>query len=272
MENVKLVIADIDGTLTSLQKPLGPVNVAAMKECHKRGIKLGLASGRRVDAKMKAYAFKWGLDFPFDVLIGMNGGELYIEETGQLYDYYKLSKETLKEIIDMMAPLDLNPFVYKGNGMLVRRMDAGTIASLERNGNECKVADDISELYEDDNHKILFRVEEDKMPEVFAYAKAHPSPKYQSFLTQTTMLEFQDPRVNKGMALEKYCEITGMPIESVWAFGDMQNDNEMIRKAGRGICLKNGGEETKALADAVTEHECEDNGFGHYLFDHLFID
>jgi len=269
MREPRLVIADIDGTLTVVQNPLPELSVRAMKELHARGVQLGIASGRQVDTQMKSYPARWGLDFPFDVLIGMNGGQLYIEKTETMHEYYKLSSATLKEIIDMMAPLNLNPFLYEGEGMLCQRVDEGVKASILRNGIAAREAGDISELYAHDNAKILFRVDEKRMPEVFAYAKAHPSPNYRAFLTQTTMLEFEDPRVNKGMGLLEYCRISGISPEDVWAFGDMENDNELLRDAGWGVCLSNGSEETRRIADAVTEYPVTEDGFGHYMMDHL---
>lgn len=269
MNKPKLVIADIDGTLTVVQNPLPKLSVQAMKELHARGVQLGIASGRQVDTQMKSYPERWGLDFPFDVLIGMNGGQLYIEKTQTMHEYYKLSSRTLKEIIDMMAPLNLNPFLYEGEGMLCQKVDDGVRASILRNGIAAREAKDVSELYAHDNAKILYRVDEEHMPAVFAYAKAHPSPDYRAFLTQTTMLEFEDPRVTKGMCLLEYCRISGIPASDVWAFGDMENDNELLKDAGWGVCLVNGSEETKAAADAVTEYPVTEDGFGHYMMDHL---
>ena len=72
MREPRLVIADIDGTLTVVQNPLPELSVRAMKELHARGVQLGIASGRQVDTQMKSYPARWGLDFPFDVLIGMD--------------------------------------------------------------------------------------------------------------------------------------------------------------------------------------------------------
>lgn len=268
MKDPKLVIADIDGTLIEQQNPLPQLSVQAMKELHARGVQLGIASGRQIDTMMKSYPERWGLDFPFDVLIGMNGGQLYIEKTQEMHEYYKLSSHTLKQIIDMMAPLNLNPFVYEGEGMLCKEVDEGVKASILRNGIAARAANDISELYAHDNSKLLYRVDEEHMPAVFAYAKAHPSPDYHAFLTQTTMLEFADPRVSKGMCLQEYCRITGMSIADVWAFGDMENDNELLMDAGWGVCLSNGSAETKAVADAVTELPVSQDGFGHYIMDY----
>ena len=37
----------------------------------------------------------------------------------------------------------------------------------------------------------------------------------------------------------------------------------------RGVCLKDGNPNTKALADDITDYDCLDGGVGHYIFDHI---
>ena len=44
----------------------------------------------------------------------------------------------------------------------------------------------------------------------------------------------------------------------------------MLKEAGWGVCLSNGSELSKEMADAVTEYPCEEDGVGRYLYDHWF--
>ena len=53
------------------------------------------------------------------------------------------------------------------------------------------------------------------------------------------------------------------PEESI-AFGDSENDNEMLRAAGIGVAMGNALEETKAASDYVTD-DCDDEGVAHAL-------
>ncbi len=270
-KQIKVIFADIDGTLIGKDHIMLPKTREMLNQLHHDGILLGLASGRQVGESMFAYAKEWGLDFQFDYFIGMNGGQLYFNESGKMIEYYKLSRESIQKIVEMMEPLDLNPFRYQGEAMLCKRMDQGMIDSIERNGIPGIVAKDLSELWAEENAKILFRVDEG-MDEVFAYAKAHPDPSWQCFLTQPTMLEFQDPRVNKGYALEQFAKEMNLPISSIMAFGDMDNDNQMLKSAGYGVCLANGGENTKACADEITEYDVENDGFGKYIAKYFYAE
>jgi len=268
---VKLVIADIDGTLVDYGKDMLPLTRQALIDLHHKGVLLGIASGRPVGDQLKANAKRWGLDFQFDVIIGMNGGQLLDVQKDKYEEFYKIKGEIIHEIIDMMRPLDLNPFVYKSGYMLSGRLDEDMKASSVRNHEPAYPAKEEAELWEEDNAKLLFRLPADpeEVKRIVAFAAAHPKPYYQSFLSGPKMLEFQDPRVNKGVALKEYCQVNGIELSEVIAIGDATNDNEMLEVSGLGVCLKSGREDTLAIADVITEYGVEEDGAGHYLYEYV---
>lgn len=57
---------------------------------------------------------------------------------------------------------------------------------------------------------------------------------------------------------------SGRSLDKVVAFGDTTNDNTMLEINGYGVCLQNGSEITKAIADAITEYLCNEDGLGTY--------
>jgi hypothetical protein len=269
--NPKLVIADIDGTLVNYGKEIMPLTRQALIDLHEKGVLLGIASGRPVGDQLKANAKRWGLDFQFDVIIGMNGGQLLDVKNDHYQEFFKLKADIIHEIIDMMRPLDLNPFVYKQGYMLSGRLDEEMKASSVRNHEPAIPCKDETELWEEDNAKLLFRLppNPDEVKKIVEFASAHPKPYYQSFLSGPKMLEFQDPRVNKGVALIEYCKSNQIELTDVLALGDASNDNEMLRVSGLGVCLKNGTSDTLAIADIITEYDCDQDGAGRYLYDYV---
>ena len=50
----------------------------------------------------------------------------------------------------------------------------------------------------------------------------------------------------------------GIPAEDAIAFGDMPNDIEMLRWAGRAVAMGNADPSVKAIADEVAGHHDED--------------
>ncbi|KAF9959511.1 hypothetical protein BGZ65_000331 [Modicella reniformis] len=71
-------------------------------------------------------------------------------------------------------------------------------------------------------------------------------------------LEIAAPRVSKGLGLAKYCGAHNISREEVVAFGDLLNDAEMLQFAGLGLCMGNGHEDMKKLADRVIGTNAED--------------
>ncbi|KAF9105131.1 hypothetical protein BGX29_000572 [Mortierella sp. GBA35] len=71
-------------------------------------------------------------------------------------------------------------------------------------------------------------------------------------------LEISAGGVNKGLGLSKYCEANGIARGDVVAFGDLLNDAEMLQFAGLGLCMGNGHEDMKRLADRVIGTNAED--------------
>lgn len=270
IKDIQLAIADIDGTLTRDDGTLSEFTMDVLRRIHERGVLLGLATGREYNQAMEERTARWGFADPgFDMVIGLNGGQIWDRKTQYLKSFNLLEPEVIREIVEMMEPLNLNPFLYRNGKQFARRMDESTRASGLRNHQEVVIADDISLMWQGPTPKIMFRVPEEQMPEVEAWADAHSSDQWQSFKTQTTMLEFCDPSINKGFALKQYCEYTGIPLSSVMAFGDMTNDNQLLEAAGWGVCLKNGADDTKACADDVTEYTNNEDGLAYYLLKHV---
>lgn len=269
IRELKAVIADIDGTLVPKGvKEMPPVTRDALEEIHQKGILFGIASGRPVDEKMKRRKEEWNLSFDFDVMIGMNGGQLWDQEHPEVRQFYLLDIPVMREILDLMRPFHLIPSIYEGDHMVATHLDRLQVESIERNQMEfIDTHGDEDRLCVAPVNKILFRYDCDEKS-LREYVEAHPSDKYQAVITYPGLIEFQDPRVNKGVALVKYAQQNAIPVSSIMAFGDLDNDNEMLKEAGWGVCLCNGGEETKKCADDVTEYPVQDGGVGHYLYDH----
>lgn len=266
---IRLVLCDIDGTLYDWDRILSPRTIADINRLHEEGYAFGIASGRPYE-ELIHYAEDWGFSFPFDIIIGLNGAELYIERTRKLYSYYKLSRETLKKTMEVMSRFEANPFMYWHGKLLAVKMDAMIIKSSKTSQREIVIAKDPSELYAEENVKIMFRMSEEETARAEAWLAEHPDPDYAAFKTQSTLIEFMDPRLSKGFAIREMQKLGEYEPHEVLAFGDTTNDNSMLEEAGWGVCLANGSDDTKACADDVTRYSCRNDGFADYLESWLF--
>ena len=64
-------------------------------------------------------------------------------------------------------------------------------------------------------------------------------------------LEFASPNVTKAAGLDFVAEHVGFPREQTVAFGDGENDIELVEWAGYGVAVANAHERVRELADFV---------------------
>ena len=271
LAKTRLVLCDIDGTLYDWDRILSPRTRKVINILHENGYGLGLASGRPYE-ELVHYADQWDFAFQFDVLIGLNGAELYIDRTDTLKESYKLSSDVLKRAVEVMSQFKANPFLYWHQKILSIKEDAMLRKSANTSQREIVIAKDPSELWKEENAKIMFRMSEEETARAIAYLDAHPDPEYSAFRTQSTLLEFMDPRISKGFAIDQLEQLGEYRAEEILAFGDTTNDNSMLEKAGWGVCMINGSDDTKAAADDITAYSCREDGFARYIEEFLLKD
>jgi len=71
-------------------------------------------------------------------------------------------------------------------------------------------------------------------------------------------LEFANPGVSKGVGLQVVADLLGFTAASTVAFGDGENDRELLEWAAYAIAVENGDDSVKALADFIcpaADHE-----------------
>lgn len=268
-ENIRLVICDADHTLANKERMLSQRTIDMIAKLGEQGILFGIASGRPVEDSLR-FCTRWGLPEQPDVMIGYNGSELWLRDGDRMFTYHTLRKEVLEDIVKQMAELFpfANPQFYIPGTLLVGFADDKYLGSAERAGRTPRIAEDLSEFYEADNPKIMYRVPEDRMDEVEAYWKAHPSSEFITLRTQPTMFEFCHPAAGKGYALLKWCEMTGTDPEQVMAFGDDMNDLSMIEVCV-GVAVENAVPAIKNAARFVTEFDHDHDGVAIFVEQHV---
>jgi phosphoglycolate phosphatase len=68
-------------------------------------------------------------------------------------------------------------------------------------------------------------------------------------------LHVKDARVNKGVGLIGVAHLLGISVDEFAAFGDAENDVEMLEIAGRGIAVGNADPKAQAAAHYVAEEQ-----------------
>lgn len=93
-------------------------------------------------------------------------------------------------------------------------------------------------------------------PDMFHTIKGSPFPFF---------VEFLPFGVNKGEGLKSIAEICGINMSEVVAFGDGDNDAEMLQQAGLGVAMRNAGQKAKSCANLTMEWTNDQDGVACYL-------
>lgn len=252
---IKLIVFDVDGTIVADDHYTVPAeNISAIKEAHRRGIKIAVASGRTWSILTEVVEQVGGVDYA----IIANGAAVMDAKTGErLYE----KEIPLRESLALMELLDGEGLPYEiycdgqnyvaewmrtqlGKGLL---SGAFTEMYMER----VTVVPDLREiLHGRDAEKFNLFDAPAETRERLLEALLRVAPLEIANALEGNM-EFTCEGVNKGAALAYLCDRLGLTADEVMFFGDAGNDVEALRWAGHSFAMENGAEVAKAAAKAI---------------------
>ncbi len=78
-------------------------------------------------------------------------------------------------------------------------------------------------------------------------------PPFDFILHGSYVMEIVPNGFSKSSGITHLCEILGIPLADTVAFGDSNNDIDMLKTVGIGVAMGNGKDEVKEIADYVTD-------------------
>ncbi|MCK5867306.1 MAG: HAD-IIB family hydrolase, partial [Mycoplasmataceae bacterium] len=84
-------------------------------------------------------------------------------------------------------------------------------------------------------------------------------------------IEIVNLLANKGEALKIISKHYGIHIKDTIAFGDSNNDFELLKMAGVGVAMKNAISDLKESADEITEFDCDNGGVWKHIIDNKLL-
>ena len=265
---ITMIVTDLDGTLLNKNKEVTQKTRMALHELKNRGIILGLASGRSVQASLQ-FLSQWGIENDLSFLIGMNGSTFYDVRQKIQEDYYMLSGETILEITKHFEGIDVTFFAMQGNNRYVNRStEQSRVLATKLRENEI-VVDYATFMKGKKFNKLILVTPPEKMKEICKVSATFHSEQYIGIQTEPHLFEYFDSRINKGVGVKKVCEHFGVQLEHVVAFGDSLNDKEMLQEVGLGIAMANAHDEIKKIADHISPYTNEEDALANFIHDFL---
>jgi Cof subfamily protein (haloacid dehalogenase superfamily) len=268
-EMIRLLIADVDGTLVTHDKVLTERARAAVAKMRSAGIEFAITSGRPPRG-MQMLIEPLALTTP---IAAFNGG-MFIKSDLSVIEQRVLQADVIKAAMETMRTYKLDTWIYRGTDWFVRERHG---AHVDREEWTVKfpptVVPDFKGLTSDvaklvgvsDDLKAVCECEE-ALQEQFA-AKVHTrqsNPGRETLVSaarsQPYYLDVTHPQANKGNVVLRLSEMLGVSTDQIATIGDMPNDISMFEKSGVSIAMGQASDEVKS-ASTYTTRSSEQEGF-----------
>ncbi len=260
LSNIRLMALDLDDTTLGSDSRLAPETEKAIKMAIKNGIEVVVASGRAFKALPESVLGIDGIRYA----ITSNGAAIERVCDGSRLMSLSLSPESVTQVLELFPDERLEAFVegqpycdaeYAADPLsfgcspayveYVRttRKPISDMRAFIRENIDC--LDSIDILCQDVQRKLLLWDVAMRLENVYVTSS---SPR---------LIEISDAAAGKGSALKKLCAMLNVPAECAAAFGNGDNDADMLRFAGCGVAVKNASEACIEAADCVCESNDE---------------
>ena len=256
--SIKMLVADVDGTLVDPDKRLTERAVAAVARLHKAGVLFAVTSGRPPRG-MGMLVEPLQLTTPISAF---NGG-LIVEPDMSVIEQRVVPESLVGPVIDLIESSSLDTWLYRGAEWFVRDRSA---AHVDREASTVQfeptvvadfgsVSDSVAKLVGvSDDHDAVNRATE--------LARERFGDEVSAAQSQPYYLDVTHPDANKGSVVAFLSDHLGVPASAIATIGDMPNDVLMFARSGFSIAMGNASPEVQRAARRVTtsnDHE----GFAH---------
>jgi Cof subfamily protein (haloacid dehalogenase superfamily) len=256
MPKIKLLLADVDGTLVTKEKHLTDRAIAAVQKLREHGIKFAITSGRPPRG-MQMLIAPLAIDTP---VAGFNGG-MWVNPDLSPIEGRTLPRDVAERSIDLLQKAGLDAWLYTGAKWYVHKLDAPHVSREAWTVKfEPTVVDDFGTALDEaikivgcsDDIPLMEKTEKAVQDALGDSASAARSQPY--------YLDITHPEANKGFAIGFLAKRLGLQTDEIATIGDQPNDTLMFRKSGLSIAMGNASEAVQKQATYVTTSS-EDEGF-----------
>ncbi|MEX0379904.1 Cof-type HAD-IIB family hydrolase [Leuconostoc sp. MS02] len=251
----KLIALDLDNTLLNPQKNISTRNELILKKLHRKGIKIILTTGRPIKG-IVPFIKQLDLLKADDYAINFNGAVV----VNNLNKKTLFSQDIVKKDI---LPIYNLAMTYHFPLDIVSLQQAYSIIELGKSTYENYIGSlmtfsnlSFTNLPDQKYYKFVCQDDPTKLDKIVALLKTVDD--LTIVRSRRNLLEFLPKGTNKKIGLEKLMSHFGIEWSEVIAFGDEENDEDMIQAAGVGVAMGNAVTSVKRSANDVTVSNVDD--------------
>ena len=247
---IRLLLADVDGTLVTKDKILTEQAAASVRELGEAGIRFAVTSGRPPRG-MKMLIEPLALSTP---LAGFNGGAM-VNPDLSVIETKSLALDAAQATVKTILGMGLDAWVYTAEQWIIR--DAGA-PHASREAWTVKFDATIVPAFTDEHLGKAVKIVgvSDDLPlvaECEAAVRKELGNRASAARSQPYYLDVTHPEANKGAVVSRLSDMLGIPRENIATIGDMPNDVLMFERSGLSIAMGNASDDVKSQASEVTD-------------------
>ena len=251
MNNIKIIFFDIDGTLIDLKKKeASEKTLEALKKLRENGIKICIATGR---APVEIPKFK-GVEF--DAYLSFNGS--YCFDKKRIIVDHSMAAADVQTIIRNAAKFGRPVALSTEDRIEANGKDRDLVEYFAMGKQVIKISEDFEAFSEKKIYQIMTSCRREEYAQMLEGTKNAEITAWWD-----RAVDIIPTNSGKGVAVSKVLEYYHILPREAMAFGDGNNDMEMLKTVGNGIAMGNASGELKDIADAVCG-SVEDEGVYEY--------
>jgi Cof subfamily protein (haloacid dehalogenase superfamily) len=257
---IRLLAADIDGTLLNPELKISEVDLAALRRAHQEGVEIILVTGRR-----HRFALPIAQQLGFDLWLISSNGAITRSLSDETFHRDLFPVETCRRLCSAMREFRANTvltFDIEKKGAIVlehmRELNESIQRWLEKNIQFIDFVIPLENSLTTDPVQAMFCGRIERMHQALALLAASGLEKDITVLRteysvrDLSIVDVLNQGCSKGHAVERWANFRGIPREQVMAIGDNYNDIEMLAFAGMPFIMGNASEELRGKGWTVT--------------------
>lgn len=253
--NIKLVAFDMDGTLLNSRHELSPETIRALYKLKEKGIICVICTGRSI-AGLEKYPEVLDLDMP---VITFNGAVIIDSDKIKILNAFLLQKEYALKIWQLSEEYNTNLIIWSDNKPYCNRINEQTLFYSNVLKMPLVEIENVQDFIE--NHqitKMMFFDHENKIKDFKSNISKIKDFNVNYCMSNQYMLEFFNIQASKANALDFLRRYYNITPEQMMAFGDGENDIDMLDYVGFGIVMENALDSVKVHGKYITKTNDED--------------
>jgi Cof subfamily protein (haloacid dehalogenase superfamily) len=244
---VQALACDLDRTLIGEDAVLRPRTLAAIAAARDAGVHVLLVTGRMFQS-VRRYALAAGITDP---IVCYQGAVVADPVTGEFLRHVPMPEPEAREVITAVEALGYTILVYVDDELYVSHESPESDAYAGFQHLVVHVVGDLRAWLPKAPTKLVCVGEPRELDRLEIAMKAQFDGRLYVSKSLPHFLEFASPSVHKGSGLDFAAERVGFSSKRSVAFGDGENDVELLEWAGYAVAVANAHPKVLAVADFV---------------------